>query len=195
MQYLTEQINKVDELLRDGGYTEAVSILEEMLVQEPDCKDALWRIGIAFTEMNEQKKALKALDYFFKFDTDHSEALEAYGCSHFKLGNYGLARNYLEKASKLDPESSSITRNLGVTYNQLGDFEKSYKIMKRSYKLNPWDYRTIYALASAHIFFKHYKEAEVLLKEMLELDIPGDFKRLAMEGRKKIEPKLNREKG
>ena len=30
------------------------------------------------------------------------------------------------------------------------------------------------------------------LKEMLELDIPGDFKRLAMEGRKKIEPKLRK---
>ena len=64
--------------------------------------------------------------------------------------------------------------------------------MEKSYNLNPWDYRTIYALASAHIFYKHYKEAEILLKEMLEMDIPGDFKRLALEGRKKIEPKLNK---
>lgn len=191
MRYLTEQINKVDELLHDGDYIRAVSILEEILIEEPDYMEALWRIGIAFTEMNEQKKALKALDYFFEFDSNHSEALEAYGCSHFKLGNYGLARTYLEKASKLAPDSSSIARNLGVTYNQLGEFKKSYKIMEKSYNLNPWDYRTIYALASAHIFFKHYKEAEILLKEMLALDIPGDFKRLALEGRKKIESKLN----
>ena len=191
MQYSTEQINKVDKFLRDGYYTEAVAVLEEILTHEPDYTEALWRIGIAFTEMNEQEKAIKALDYFFEFDSNHSEALEAYGCSHFKLGNYGLARNYLERASELAPMSSSIARNLGVTYNQLGEFEKSYKIMEKSYNLNPWDYRTIYALASAHIFFRHYKEAEILLKEMLELDIPGDFKRLAMEGRKKIEPKLN----
>ena len=192
MHYLVEQINKVDELLRDGDYVESVKILEEILTREPDYTEALWRIGIAFTEMDEQKKALKALEYFFEFDNNHSEALEAYGCSHFKLGNYGLARTYLEKALKLDPESSSIARNLGVTYNQLGKFEKSYKIMAKSYNLNPWDYRTIYALASAHIFFLHYKEAEDLFKEMLELDIPEDFKRLAMEGRKKIESKLNK---
>ncbi|MCK5199963.1 MAG: tetratricopeptide repeat protein [Spirochaetales bacterium] len=192
MQYLTEQLNKVDILLADGDYLKAVNILEEILCEEPDHKEAIWRIGIAFTEMNEQKKALKALDYFFEFDSNHSEALEAYGCSHFKLGNYGLARTYLERASELAPMSSSIARNLGVTYNQLGEFEKSYEIMEKSYNLNPWDYRTIYALASAHIFFKHYKEAESLLEEMLEMDIPGDFKLLALEGRKKIETKLKK---
>jgi len=191
MQHLTEQINIIDELLLDGDYKEAVEYLEKILCEEPDNTEAIWRIGIAFTELNEQKKAIKTLDYFFKFEKDHPEAIEAYGCSHFKLGNYGLAKKYLEKAAELNPESSSIARNLGVTYNQLGEFQKSYEIMTKSYELNPWDYRTIYALASAHIFYKHYSEAEKLLKEMLQMDIPGDFKRLALEGRKKIEPKLN----
>ncbi len=192
MQYLTEQINKVDKLLVDGDYPEAVDILEGILFEEPDNTEALWRIGIAFTELNKQEKALKALDYFFKFDNNHPEAIEAYGCSHFKLGNYGLAKKYLERAAELNPTSSSIARNLGVTYNQLGEFKKSYHIMTKSYNLNPWDYRTIYALASAHIFYKRYAEAEELLKEMLQMDIPGDFKRLALEGRKKIESKLNK---
>jgi len=192
MQYLTDQINKVDELLGSSEYEEAVVLLEEILCNEPDNKEAVWRIGIAFTELNEQEKALKALDYFFEFDKNHPEAIEAYGCSHFKLGNYGLAKKYLEKAAEINPDSSSIARNLGVTYNQLGEFKKSFEIMSKSYDLNPWDYRTIYALASAHIFYKHYTEAEKLLKEMLQMDIPGDFKLLAQEGRKKIEPKLNK---
>jgi len=191
MYYFKEQLNRIDELLADGNYIKAADLLENILFEEPDNTEALWRIGVAFTEMDDQIKALKALDYFFKFDMNHPEATEAYGCSHFKLGNYGLAKTYLEKAANIDPESSSIARNLGVTYNQLGEFEKSYKTMMKSYKLNPWDYRTIYALASAHIFYKHYTEAEQLLKEMLQMDIPGDFKKLAIEGRKKIESKLN----
>jgi tetratricopeptide (TPR) repeat protein len=192
MQHLTEQINTIDELLLDGDYKEAIENLQKILYEEPDNTEAIWRIGIAFTELNEQEKAIKALDYFFKFEKNHPEAIEAYGCSHFKLGNYGLAKKYLEKAAELNPESSSIARNLGVTYNQLGKFQKSYEIMTKSYELNPWDYRTIYALASAHIFYKRYSEAEKLLKEMLQMDIPGDFKRLALEGRKKIESKLKR---
>ncbi|MDA3940513.1 MAG: tetratricopeptide repeat protein [Spirochaetia bacterium] len=192
MEYFTDQINKVDELLVKGEYTETVDLLEGILCDEPDNKEALWRIGIAFTELNEQKKALKALDYYFKFDKNHPEAIEAYGCSHFKLGNYGLAKKHLERAAELNSMSSSIARNLGVTYNQLGEFEKSYDSMAKSYQLNPWDYRTIYALASAHIFYKRYAEAEELLKELLQMDIPGDFKRLALEGRKKIETKLNK---
>lgn len=192
MQSLTDQINNVDTLLIEGEYDNAVQLLESILCDEPDNKEALWRIGIAFTELNEQTKALKALEYFFKFDNKHSEAIEAYGCSHFKLGNYGIAKIYLEQAAELNPKSSSIARNLGVTYNQLGEFKKSYNIMLESYKLNPWDYRTIYALASAHIFYKRYAEAEELLKEMLQMDIPDDFKYLAIEGRKKIESKLNK---
>ena len=187
-----EQLNRIDELLADGYYIKAADLLENILCEEPDNTEALWRIGVAFTEMDNQVKALKTLDYFFTFEMNHPEATEAYGCSHFKLGNYGLAKTYLEKATDLDPESSSIARNLGVTYNQLGEFEKSYKTMMKSYKLNPWDYRTIYALASAHIFYKHYTEAEQLLKEMLQMDIPGDFKKLAIEGRIKIESKLNK---
>ena len=59
MQYLTEQLNKVDILLADGDYLKAVNILEEILCEEPDHKEAIWRIGIAFTEMNEQKKSLE----------------------------------------------------------------------------------------------------------------------------------------
>ncbi|MEA1910198.1 MAG: tetratricopeptide repeat protein [Spirochaetota bacterium] len=192
MQYITEQMDNVDKLLVDGEYSKAVDLLEGILCEEPDDKEAVWRIGIAFTELNELDKALKALDYFFEFKKDHPEAIEAYGCSHFKLGNYGLAKKYLEQAAELNPSSSSIARNLGVTYNQLGEFKKSYTTMEKSYNLNPWDYRTIYALASAHIFYKHYTEAEKLLKEMLQMDIPGDFKLLAIEGRKKIEPKLNK---
>jgi tetratricopeptide (TPR) repeat protein len=192
MSNLTDHFNKADELLANGEYKEAVILLESLLCDNPDNPEAVWRIGIAFTELNEQEKALKALDYFFTFNNNHAEAIEAYGCSHFKLGNYGLAKVYLERAFELDPAGSSIARNLGVTYNQLGDFKKSYKIMEISYKLNPWDYRTIYALASAHIFFKHYKKASELLNEMLQMDIPNDFKRLALEGQKKIESKTGK---
>ena len=193
MQYIKEQLDNIDKLLANSDYEKAIQLLESILVEEPDNTEALLRIGIAFTELNEPKKALKTLDFFFTLREENSEAMEAYGCSHFKLGNYGLAKIYLEKAAVLNPKSSSIARNLGVTYNQLGEFEKSYKTMLKSYKLNPWDYRTIYALASAHIFYKHYTEAEQLLKEMLQMDIPGDFKQLALDGRKKIESKLNNE--
>ncbi len=192
MQYKTEQLENIDKLLADSNYDEAVTLLEAILMEEPDNTEALLRIGIAFTELNELQKALKTLDYFFTLEQDNSEALEACGCSHFKLGNYGLARNFLEKAAELAPSSSSIARNLGVTYNQLGEFKKSYRTMLKSYKLNPWDYRTIYALASANIFFTRYDKAEKLLVEMLKMEIPDDFKRLAMESRKKIKSKLGK---
>ncbi|MCF6334666.1 MAG: tetratricopeptide repeat protein [Spirochaetales bacterium] len=190
MQYDTEQLDNIDKLLADSNYNEAVALLEDILMDEPDNTEALLRIGIAFTELNEADKALKTLDYFFTLEQDNSDALEAYGCSNFKLGNYGLAKIFLEKAEALAPSSSSIARNLGVTYNQLGEFKKSYRTMMKSYKLNPWDYRTIYALASANIFFNRYDKAEKLLLEMLQMEIPEDFKRLAIESRKKIKSKL-----
>ena len=74
-----------------------------------------------------------------------------------------------------------MERNLGVVYNQLGAVEKSYKAIQRSYELNPLDYRTMYALASAHFYYEKYNEAEEIIKVMLNMEIPEDFKSLAKE--------------
>lgn len=187
---MNDEIEKADICIKNGLYEEAAELLQCVLEEEPDTTEALWRIGVAYTELNIPEKAVKALDYFFKFNADHPQALEAYGCAQFKLGNYGTAKKYLELALDENHESSTIQRNLGVVYNQLGEVEKSYQSLKRSHEINPTDFRTLYALAMAHLHFRRYYEASVLLENMLSLDIPEDFQSMARDALSAIKPKL-----
>ncbi len=185
------ELERVDDLLESGMYEEAVELLNRILKDEPDEGEALWRIGVAFTEANEPAKALKALTYYFSLcegeeeeteeTTEKGQAYEAYGCATFKVGDYEKAEHVLEEAEKILPESASIKRNLGVVYNQLGRKKESYEKFLASHILNPYDYRTEYALASAHIHYGEYEQAREVLEKMLELQLPTDFKKLAEE--------------
>lgn len=187
---MDNDFERVDSLIETGMYEEAVELLNRILADEPDNQEALWRIGVAFTENNQALEAKKALDFFFKFEEEHPQALEACGCANFKIGHYQEACEYLEKAEKLMPDSSSIKRNLGVVYNQLGKKDESYIKFQTSYKLNPEDYRTGYALAMAHIHFKYYEAARDVLEQMLSQQLPTDFREMADESYKWIRQKL-----
>ena len=182
------ELERADDLLESGMYKEAVELLNRLLEEEPDEPGALWRIGAAFTETNEPSKAMKALHYYFALcedegppEDEQGQAYEAYGCATFKLGDYESARDVLEKAEGLLPDSASVKRNIGVVYNQLGLKRESYEKFLASHLLNPYDYRTEYALATAHIHFEEYEQAREVLENMLELQLPTDFKKLAEE--------------
>ncbi len=187
---IDNDLARIDSLIETGMYEEALELLTGILIEEPDNKEALWRIGVTFTERNEPFKAVKALNYFFQFQKDRPEALEAYGCAKFKLGHYQESQEYLEQAEEYMPESSSIKRNLGVIYNQLGEKAESYSKFQASYDLNPEDYRTGYALAMAHIHFNRYAAAREVLERMLSQQLPTDFRELADESYKWIKKKL-----
>ncbi len=176
-----EHIEYTDTLLAEGRYDEAIPYLTRLLQEEPDDPDALWRLGVAYTENEEPGKALKALEFFLTLNDTHPGALEACGCAEFKRSNYRHAKEYLLRAAELMPDSASIKRNLGVVHNQLNEPEQSYEQFRRSYELDPEDYRTAYALAMAHIQYEEYGLACEVLGQMLEQDLPEDFLELAEE--------------
>lgn len=189
---MDNEFERADSLISTGMYEEAIVLLNRILAEEPDNPEALWRIGVAFTEQNEPVRALKALKYFFRFEEEHPQALEACGCAYFKMGNYDEAKKYLEHAERIMPDSSSIKRNLGVVYHQMNEDDSSYEKFQSSYDLNPEDYRTEYALAMAHIQFQRYHDAEELLERMLSQQLPTDFRKLADESYQWVKKQIKR---
>jgi tetratricopeptide (TPR) repeat protein len=178
---MEELIQKAERMILENRYDDALELLEKMLVDEPDHREALRLAGIAYMERGEEDKALKALEYYLRRWGRAPKVLEALGCAHFKLGNYGTSRNLLEEAEACDPDCASIERNIGVVYHKLGDVDNSFRCLQHSNELVPDDYRTMYALAMAYLEFHRSAEAKELLKEMLNLPIPEDFRRIAQK--------------
>lgn len=183
---MEETIKKAELLILESRYVEALELLEEILEEEPDHREALRLSGIAYMEHGEAEKAVKALDFHIKRWGREPKALEALGCAHFKLGNYGRSRELLREAEESEPGSASIKRNLGVVYQQLGDMDEAYRSLSISNELAPGDFRTIYALAMACLEYRRVDEAAGLLEELLRLSVPSEFRTLARVHLKRI---------
>jgi len=177
----------IDRLIAQGQFHEAIDRLTSVLVEEPDNARALCLIGVAFTEAGENDKALAALNYGLKLDSQSVEGFEAAGCAHLRKKEYRDAETYLEKARALDPRNASVLRNLSVVYSQTHQHEKSLECLRTSYELNPDDYLTLYALSFACLNFDRVEEARGYLRKLLSTNVPEDIRALAEEQLVKIE--------
>lgn len=170
---------EIDILLAQGKYKEAIPMLLNILYEEPDNKEALHRIGVAYTESGDQDAALKTLKYILTMEQDDADVWEAYGCACYRKSNLKEAKMAFEKAIEIYPEHSSALRNLGVTLNMLRNFDESYKILHRSIEINSTDYLTLFALSNVCINLNYLDEAKKTLRKLLNMDIPEDIRKQA----------------
>lgn len=185
---MKQELQRGLELLQSRKLKEAVEVFEAVLYEDPSDTDALCNIGIAFTELGENDKAVKALTYCLKLDPDSSDALEAMGCAYLRLERFTEARTFLERALARSPDNPSVLRNLGVLYSKTGDADRCYSCLKRSSEINPHDFLTQYALASAHAYFRKYDESRSILERLVvNSDTPEDIRTLAEADLRRLE--------
>ena len=174
------------EHLQEGEYAKAKDVFESILYEDPNDLPALCDLGITFTEMGFNRKAIRTLEYYLKLDTKNPDVYEALGCAYYRIDEYDMARELFLFSLRLDHEHSSALRNLGVTYSRMKDIRRSYKYIQKSLNLDPEDYRTLYALSSLLIFLGDKKRALSLLDQLNEMDLPEDFRDLVEKQLKKL---------
>lgn len=176
---MRRELQQAESLLRSERYQDVVELSQALLIEDPQDLDALATIGIAFTEMGEHEKALKALNYHNTLSGQNADVHEAKGCALYRLGDYEKAEKSFRRALALEPNHASALRNTGVLLVQQGEHQEGYAMLERSFALNREDYRTLYALAYAETTVHRYKAAAARLHELLEKDLPESFKKLA----------------
>ncbi|MEM5947796.1 tetratricopeptide repeat protein [Spirochaetia bacterium 38H-sp] len=170
---------EIDILLAQGRYQDAIPLLLNILYEEPDNKDALHRIGVAYTESGDQDAALKTLKYILTMEQNDADIWEAYGCACYRKSNLKEAKIAFEKAIEIFPQHASALRNLGVTLNMLRKFKESYEILHKSLEINDNDYLTLFALSNVCINLDYLEEARKTLNRLLNMDIPEDIRKQA----------------
>lgn len=171
------EVEKAEALMRNGDYSEAKDLLNDILVDEPDDLRAICDIGIAFTETGENEKAILTLNHYVERDESNPYAWEALGCARFRTGNYPEARRCLVRSLDLLPENPSSLRNLGVLFGLEGRPVEGLDLLERSRNGAPEDFRTLYALAYAYTDHGDTGKAAGTWKRLLELPIPEEVRR------------------
>lgn len=176
-----QRLHKADLLLARGAFNEAVKILEDLLVEEPDNPAALTALGITFTEAGLHEKAVKALSRALVLSDGNAEAHEALGCAYYRMEDFEKAREELERGRELDPDNGSILRNLGVVIDKLGDFEAGSALIRKACSINCFDYQALYALSSVYLREGKLEEAITLLTRIRDENSPVSLRVLAID--------------
>lgn len=166
-----------ENLIRQGKFEEAITVLQEILREDPTHLPALLTIGIAFTESNRNHEALKALDFYIRSNDANDLAWEAVGCAHLRMGNHTPAREALERALEINPQNAGVLRNLSILMSRVGEHRQAYTLLKQSYELNNEDYLTAYALACAYRQLRKTEKALPLFETLRERKgLPEDIR-------------------
>jgi len=121
-------------------YPEAVDAYRNALLLDPNYKDALSNIGIAYREAgknygekeNNLEKALEYLEQAHRYLPDDYETNRLYGIANALAGNTQRAIPLFEKAAALRPDIPDAWRNLGNVYLQSGNQQKGAAFMSKA---------------------------------------------------------------
>ncbi len=162
----TRQIRESERLIRTGRYNDAISLLTEILEDDPLFLPALLNIGIAYTESGRNAEAVDALRFYLKHDEENSEAWEAIGCALLRQKEFDEAEACFKRAIDIAPENASVLRNYSVLLSQTERGGESYRLLRKSHALDPDDFLTKFALAASYRYLGRNSEALALYEEL-----------------------------
>lgn len=168
-------------LLDSRKFKEAKEVLEDILMDNPKNVDALYNLGMCFTELGEPEKSIKTLDQCIKEDSNYSNAYVALGYAYAKLNKFEDAKKYSFKALKLSPNNSYALRNLGGIFGKQHDNSKAIDYLKRAYEINPNDPNTVYGLGFIYKEIGDLVNADKYLKKVVEMKAPSPLLGLAKD--------------
>jgi tetratricopeptide (TPR) repeat protein len=180
------KIDNVIELLKSGKLVQAKEILEEIIKNDPTNIDALYNLGMCFTELDQPDKAILLLKRCVELKPDFDNAFVALGFAYERTNDSENAKKYFLEAVKIDPNNSYALRNLGGLFGKLSDLEKSIYYLEKSYRINTSDPMTVYGLGHIYKAMEEYEKADEFFRKVLALDGPENIKDLAKDGLREI---------
>lgn len=173
-------------LINRGKLQEAENLFEDILTDDPRNVDALYNLGMCFTDLGEPEKAILSLKQSIKYKPNHSNAHVALGFAYSRIGDSENAKRHSFDALKINPRNSFALRNLGGLFGRIGDLEKSLYYFEKAYEINSLDPNTLYGLGYAYEQMKDYEKADNYYEEVLKLDDPPNLRNLAKDGLRRI---------
>jgi|GEM_PF-572199 len=164
-----ELFNKGYEANEKGEYRRAIEYYTKVIAIQPDAKDALNNIGLAYSRLNDQQNAEKFYMKALEIDPNYAIALNGMGLVKWKAKNYSEAEAYYKKAIQNDPKYYLAYYNMGILYEDMKQYENSKAYYKRTLDINP-----SYANAMINLGIiletkdKHYSDAEYWYKRASE---------------------------
>ncbi|WP_139559698.1 tetratricopeptide repeat protein [Methylotetracoccus oryzae] len=176
-------------LLQSGRYDEAKPLLETALQANPRDHDALYNLGMVYSDEGRLAEAIELLRRATDAQPDYVNAWVALGVAALRSGDTEAGQTALERAIELDPANPHALRSLGTLGLMNGQTDRGIELLRRAVALSPDDPVSRLTLAKGLIdqdIERNTLEADGLLREVLRLSPQGEVAEKAKEALGKL---------
>ncbi|OGJ53914.1 hypothetical protein A3D11_00655 [Candidatus Peribacteria bacterium RIFCSPHIGHO2_02_FULL_49_16] len=176
-----------------GQHSEALVLLEELLLEEPSNVSALEEVADNELSLDRFERARAAAKHAISLNKESFTGQYILGRIAMQAGEWKRAVECLRAANGLQPNDPEILRCLGWTLFSSGKRLQGVVTLERALNLdegNPW---TLCDLADVYIRVGHFSKAEGLLQRAAELAKDSDrvqFLLHQMEKAKKTQKRM-----
>jgi Flp pilus assembly protein TadD len=125
-------------------------------------------LGLTYSSMSQDAKAVKHLEAAVRLKPDSAAARTNLAAGLSRLGNAELAGVQFRKALELEPRDYTANHNLGEFYVQRGKVEDALPFLERAQKIKPSAYDNGYDLAMAYLLTGRLSQARLQVQTMMQ---------------------------
>lgn len=124
-------------------YEEAVSVLKQGLVIDPENRDIYNVLGSTYATLDKHDEAVAMHQRYVALAPDEPNAHDSLGLTYQWFGQYDLAMAEYNRALTLDPNFEIAIVHLGHAYAQLGQYHQAINLYRRYIEVAPSDQERI----------------------------------------------------
>jgi len=184
-----DPMGAIIDLLNAGGYGQAVPMLKGLLQANPRDHDALYNLGMVYSDQGRLDDAMDLLHRAVEVNPEHANSWVALGVAALRVNDPSAARPALENAVNLDSTNPFALRTLATLHTMVEEDQQAISLLRSTIAVAPDDMIALVTLAQALLRQStedNAAEADTLLTHVLELAPRGEIAEKAKEARRKI---------
>lgn len=176
----------VKALLNNGRIKDAMPFLEAMAETNKTDAEALYNLGIAYSELGRYEDAVMRLKKAVENDPSHSNAWVGIGFAYIRLNRVKDAIDALNKAINLNPANGYAHRNLGALLSMQDDYKAALLHLREAVHQLPDDPQSLYGLANCLEKLGELAEADTWYLRVIDQFPASQVAEPARDGRTRI---------
>jgi Flp pilus assembly protein TadD len=167
---ILEQLEFAEELKLQGQSVEALRILEQLCIQEPENASIFEEIADNELHLEHFERALKAANHALELDSESYTAHYIIGFLESQKSEHDSAISHLQTANRLKPNNPEILRCLGWALFCNNQSVRGIVTLERALNLDNENPLILCDLGVTYLQSKNISKATNLFQKALELD-------------------------
>src|SRR3989338_1419247 len=165
-----ERLERAEQLKLEGHYEQAIGILEELLLEDPQNVSALEEVADNELSLGEYHRAEAAAKQAIALDAKSYTGHYILGFLHSRGEQWTEAAAHLRKANQLKSNNAEILRCLGWALFHDGQRAQGIVTLERALNLDQDSALTLCDLGVAYLEVQNFLKSRTLLERALELE-------------------------